>query len=162
MVTAPRVAYVLATTKGGTGRHVAMLVAGCAAAGLAVGVFGPAETRSLLGLEPGEDQETAHAWFEVVPISYRPRPASDLAAVRRLRRLLAARAPDVVHAHGLRAGVRRLPAGAVPAGGRPAGGLLGPGLPVRGLPVRGLPVRGVPVAGLPCHAGRAAGRPRWS
>jgi len=104
VVTAPRVAYVLATTKGGTGRHVAMLVAGCAAAGLAVGVFGPAETRSLLGLEPGEDQETAHAWFEVVPISYRPRPASDLAAVRRLRRLLAARAPDVVHAHGLRAG----------------------------------------------------------
>ncbi len=100
-MTAPRVTYVLGTAGGGTARHVAMLVAGCAAAGLDVGVCGPAATRPLVGLEsPGP----VRAWFEVVPISDRPRPARDAAVVLRLRRLLAAIAPDVVHAHGLRAG----------------------------------------------------------
>ncbi len=37
-------------------------------------------------------------------ISGRPRPSRDLAAVRRLRALLASFRPDVVHGHGLRAG----------------------------------------------------------
>ena len=36
------VSYLLATTAGGTGRHVAMLAGGCAARGAAVHVYGPA------------------------------------------------------------------------------------------------------------------------
>lgn len=39
-----KVAFVLGTSTGGTGRHVNMLAAGCAARGLAVEVFGPAQT----------------------------------------------------------------------------------------------------------------------
>src|SRR5215467_7715011 len=39
-----RIAYVLGTTAGGTGPHVAMLAQGCAARGMTVRVFGPAET----------------------------------------------------------------------------------------------------------------------
>ena len=39
-----------------------------------------------------------------VEIADRPRPARDAAAVLRLRRLLAGTQPEVVHAHGLRAG----------------------------------------------------------
>jgi len=92
-VTASRIACVLGTTAGGTGRHVAMLAEGCAAQGRAVRVFGPASTRSLF---PGVS-------FESVDIADRPRPAADAAAVRRLRGLLAGFGPDVVHAHGLRA-----------------------------------------------------------
>ncbi|HEU5418227.1 MAG TPA: glycosyltransferase family 4 protein [Streptosporangiaceae bacterium] len=42
--------------------------------------------------------------FHVVDISDRPRPARDAQAVLRLRRLLRRARPDVVHAHGLRAG----------------------------------------------------------
>jgi glycosyltransferase involved in cell wall biosynthesis len=42
--------------------------------------------------------------FVGVDIADRPRPAHDLATVLRLRRLLRAWAPDIVHAHGLRAG----------------------------------------------------------
>ena len=93
-MTAARVAYVIAATTGGTGRHVAMLAEGCAARGLAVSVFGPEATRSLFPA----------AAFVPVDIAGRPRPARDVAAVLRLRRLLARHAPDVVHAHGLRAG----------------------------------------------------------
>ena len=37
-------------------------------------------------------------------IAGQPRPARDVAAVLRLRRLLARDRPDVLHAHGLRAG----------------------------------------------------------
>jgi len=116
----PRIAYVLGTTAGGTGPHVAMLAQGCAAREMAVRVFGPAETgrryfpgrsgahqgggagQSLRGL-PG---------FAVVEMAVRPRPAHDLAAVLRLRRLLRGWAPDVVHAHGLRAGAFAVLAGA--------------------------------------------------
>lgn len=42
--------------------------------------------------------------FEAVEIADRVRPSRDLAAIRRLRSLLASSRPDVVHAHGLRAG----------------------------------------------------------
>lgn len=42
--------------------------------------------------------------FAPVGIADRPRPAGDLAAIRLLRRLLAGLRPDVVHAHGMRAG----------------------------------------------------------
>jgi glycosyltransferase involved in cell wall biosynthesis len=42
--------------------------------------------------------------FAAVEIADRPRPSRDLAAIRRLRALLAGSRPEVVHAHGLRAG----------------------------------------------------------
>ena len=136
-----RIAYVLGTTAGGTGPHVAMLAQGCAARGMAVRVFGPAAAgpryfsgprdpggREPGGLDPGgldpaprdpsmRDRGVEDAGMEgsgdglarapgfaVVAIGDRPRPSRDLAAVLRLRRLLRAWAPDVVHAHGLRAG----------------------------------------------------------
>jgi glycosyltransferase involved in cell wall biosynthesis len=92
-----RIAYVLATTAGGTGAHVAMLAQACAARGMAVGVFGPAAAgRRYFGARTPA--------LTPVEIGDRPRPARDLAAALRLRRLLRAWAPDVVHAHGLRAG----------------------------------------------------------
>ncbi len=47
-----RVGYVLGTTEGGTGRHVAMLARGSAAAGLGVRVFGPAATGVLFEASP--------------------------------------------------------------------------------------------------------------
>jgi glycosyltransferase involved in cell wall biosynthesis len=93
-VTAHRIAYVIGTTTGGTGRHVAMLAEGCAGRGMAVSVFGPPATRELFPA----------AVFTAVDIGDRPRPARDAAALRRLRGLIAGQAPDVVHAHGLRAG----------------------------------------------------------
>jgi glycosyltransferase involved in cell wall biosynthesis len=111
-VTRPRVAYVIAATAGGTGRHVAMLAEGCAARGLAVSVFGPGATRSLFPAVA----------FAPVDIADRPRPARDAAAVLRLRRLLARHAPDVVHAHGLRAGAAAAFALAGPRGRRPRPG----------------------------------------
>ncbi len=90
-----KVSYVLGTTSGGTGRHVAMLAQACAAAGVQVGVFGPSSTQSMFA--PG-------LAFTPVPIADRPRPVSDLTAVLRLRQGFAAARPDIVHAHGLRAG----------------------------------------------------------
>jgi glycosyltransferase involved in cell wall biosynthesis len=108
-----RIAYVLGTTAGGTGPHVAMLAQGCAARGMAVCVFGPAETgrRYFPGpgaeIGPGEGPEHGLGGppaFAVVEVADRPRPVRDLAAVLRLRRLLRGWAPDLVHAHGLRAG----------------------------------------------------------
>jgi glycosyltransferase involved in cell wall biosynthesis len=142
-----RIAYVLGTTAGGTGPHVAMLAHGCAARGMAVRVFGPAETgRRFFGGQPdaatggaGRDPAAESAGygpgegeasdgpaaegggygpaaggvgdgtarlpaFAAVAIGDRPRPGHDLAAVLRLRHLLRDWAPEVVHAHGLRAG----------------------------------------------------------
>jgi glycosyltransferase involved in cell wall biosynthesis len=107
----PRIAYVLGTTAGGTGPHVAMLAQGCAARGMAVRVFGPAET-GLRYFTAGQGPATGRAGggpgqppgFTAVAIGDRPRPGRDLAAVLRLRRLLRDWSPDVVHAHGLRAG----------------------------------------------------------
>lgn len=93
-MTAPRIAYLVATTAGGTGRHVAMLARGCAGRGMAVSVFGPAATREAFPA----------AAFAPVDIGDRPRPVRDAAGVLRLRRLIALSEPDVVHAHGLRAG----------------------------------------------------------
>jgi glycosyltransferase involved in cell wall biosynthesis len=107
-VTTARIAYVIGTTAGGTGRHVAMLAAGCAARGLAVSVFGPAQTRSLFPAVA----------FEPVEIGHRIRGARDWDATLRLRRLLARGAPDVVHAHGLRAGAATALALAGPPGRR--------------------------------------------
>ena len=95
-----KLAFVLGSSTGGTGRHVKMLAAGCAARGVRVEVFGPAQTDRDFGFEgsaPG-------VGFTAVEIADRPRLPGDLGAIRRLRRLLRAWRPDVVHAHGLRAG----------------------------------------------------------
>ncbi|MGI9008789.1 MAG: hypothetical protein ACR2FU_21810, partial [Streptosporangiaceae bacterium] len=58
-MTGPRIAYVLGTTAGGTGRHVVMLASGCAAAGLPVTVCGPAGIAPLLAAGPGPGQPGA-------------------------------------------------------------------------------------------------------
>jgi glycosyltransferase involved in cell wall biosynthesis len=94
-----RVAFVVGTTSGGTGRHVQMLAAGCAARGVAVSVFGPAQT----GRDFAFDATSAVA-FVPVEIADRPRPLQDSRGVFRLRRAVRASAADVVHAHGMRAG----------------------------------------------------------
>src|SRR5690348_5974278 len=107
----PRIAYVLGTTAGGTGPHVVMLAQGCAARGMTVRVFGPAETgrRYCPGQQNPASGRTGGGpaqppGFTAVAIGDRPRPGRDLAAMLRLRRLLRDWSPDVVHAHGLRAG----------------------------------------------------------
>jgi glycosyltransferase involved in cell wall biosynthesis len=95
-----KLAFVLGTSTGGTARHVRMLAAGCAARGVRVEVFGPAQTDrdfAFDGAGPG-------VGFTAVEIGDRPRLPGDLRAIGRLRRLLGAWGPDVVHAHGLRAG----------------------------------------------------------
>jgi glycosyltransferase involved in cell wall biosynthesis len=126
-----RLAYVLAGSAGGTVRHVAMLARACAAQGAQVAVFGPAGLAAGLSGQPsgtcpagsaaatGDRAGAEHdgkpwagsppgrpgvAAFTAVEIGSRPRPARDVAAVRRLRQLLAAERPCVVHAHGLRSG----------------------------------------------------------
>jgi glycosyltransferase involved in cell wall biosynthesis len=95
-----KLALVLGTSTGGTARHVRMLAAGCGARGVRVEVFGPAQTDrdfAFGGAAPG-------VGFTGVEIADRPRLPGDLRAIGRLRRLFRAWRPDVVHAHGLRAG----------------------------------------------------------
>ena len=97
-----RVALVLASSTGGIGRHVASLVEGLVRDGYEVSVHGPAATDERFGFaERG-------AAFTPVEIPTNPQPG-DVAAVRALRHALrddAGRGPlDVVHAHGLRAGL---------------------------------------------------------
>jgi glycosyltransferase involved in cell wall biosynthesis len=94
-----KVAFVLGTSTGGTARHVLMLAAGCAARGVSAEVFGPARTDEDFGFGAITGVE-----FTPVEIADRPRVRHDLRAVGRLRRLTAAWRPDVVHAHGQRAG----------------------------------------------------------
>ena len=101
-MTALRIACVFGTAAAGTGVHVAMLAEGCAARGLTVTAFGPAETWRRFFRGAAGDQGGVR--FTAVDIADRPRPAADAATVLRLRRLLATAAPDVVHAHGMRAG----------------------------------------------------------
>ena len=96
-----KVAFVLGTSTGGTARHVRTLAAGCAARGVAAGVFGPAQTDRDFGFSRLAGGQVS---FTPVEIADRPRVAHDVRAIRRLRRLLAAWRPDVAHAHGLRAG----------------------------------------------------------
>ena len=96
-----KVAFVLGTSTGGTARHVRTLAAGCAARGVAAGVFGPEQTDRDFGFSRLAGGQVS---FTPVDIADRPRVAHDLRAIRRLRRLLAAWRPDVAHAHGLRAG----------------------------------------------------------
>jgi glycosyltransferase involved in cell wall biosynthesis len=96
-----KVAFVLGTSTGGTARHVRMLAAGCAARGVAAEVFGPARTNRDFAFGAIAGGQVS---FTPVEIAGRPRVLHDLRAIRRLRRLIAAWRPDVVHAHGLRAG----------------------------------------------------------
>ncbi|GAA2863075.1 hypothetical protein GCM10010517_22130 [Streptosporangium fragile] len=88
-------AFVLGTSAGGVGRHVAMLAAGLTRAGRRVVVAGPPSTEETFGFT------ALGARFVPVPISDRPHPRNDLRAIRMLRALRGAHA---VHAHGLRAG----------------------------------------------------------
>lgn len=97
-----RVSFVVGTTTGGMGRHVAMLARGCARAGLEVQVLAPAAARWILTRHDEGAGGPGSAAFTAVPISDRPRPVSDWTAVWRIRRAVAGW--DVVHAHGLRAG----------------------------------------------------------
>jgi glycosyltransferase involved in cell wall biosynthesis len=96
-----KVAFVLGTSTGGTARHVRMLAGGVVARGVAAQVFGPARTDRDFGFGGLADGQVS---FTSVEIADRPRVRHDLRAIRRLRRLIAAWRPDVVHAHGLRAG----------------------------------------------------------
>jgi len=100
-----KIAFVLGTSTGGTARHVKMLAGGCAARGATVEVLGPAQTDRDFSFGGGQDPGAAGppVGFTAVEIADRPRLVRDLRAIVRLRRLLG-RGPDVVHAHGLRAG----------------------------------------------------------
>jgi glycosyltransferase involved in cell wall biosynthesis len=107
-----RLALVVAAVSGGTARHVAALAAGCQRAGMVVGAFGPAGSRDVFG-----DAIS----FTPVRIADRPRPAADATAIISLRRDLQAARPDVVHAHGVRAGAfAALALLAMRSAGRPA------------------------------------------
>ncbi len=112
-----KVAFVLGTTAGGTGRHVQMLVTGCAVRGVPSVVAGPAATQLHFGFgAPGAHSEAVQSeavqseavqfeavQFEAVQFGDRPNVRDGL-AVLRLRQVLARSGADVVHAHGLRAG----------------------------------------------------------
>jgi glycosyltransferase involved in cell wall biosynthesis len=86
-----KVAFVLGTTAGGTLRHVQMLAAGCAVRGVPALVCGPAE------------HAPDFPSYQTVQFGDRP-SVRDGRAVLQLRRILSREQPDVVHAHGLRAG----------------------------------------------------------
>ncbi|HET8681024.1 MAG TPA: glycosyltransferase family 4 protein [Micromonosporaceae bacterium] len=102
------VALVLGSSTGGIGAHVASLAGGLAAGGARVTVCGPADAEELFGFTG------RGAGFVPVEIPANPR-LRDARAVLALRSSLAAAEPDVVHAHGLRAGF----VAAAARGGRP-------------------------------------------
>jgi glycosyltransferase involved in cell wall biosynthesis len=107
-----KVVFVLGTTAGGTGRHVQMLAAGCAARGIEAEVFAPGETQREFSFGPGVTVRT---------IEFTDRPRSrDGWVVLRLRQLITRSGADTVHAHGLRAGALTAIALAfIPPGRRP-------------------------------------------
>ncbi|GLY24238.1 glycosyltransferase family 4 protein [Micromonospora sp. NBRC 101691] len=92
------VALLLASSTGGVGQHVRSVTRGLVAQGTSVLVCGPAATQEQF------DFVGAGARFTPVEIPASPTPA-DARAVLALRRALAAEPVDVVHAHGLRAGL---------------------------------------------------------
>lgn len=94
-----RVALVLATSTGGVGRHVRSLAQGLVTAGHEVVVCGPRDTDQWFGFT------AVGAEFVPVEIATGPDPVRDTRAVVRLRRVLREVTPQVVHAHGLRAGL---------------------------------------------------------
>ncbi|HEU0240782.1 MAG TPA: glycosyltransferase family 4 protein [Micromonosporaceae bacterium] len=96
--TPTRVALVLASSTGGIGRHVRSLTSGLAERGMTVAVYAPEETGRLFAFE------SLGATFTAVEIPATPQPG-DLRSVRDLRQALSSDGVDVVHAHGLRAGL---------------------------------------------------------
>jgi glycosyltransferase involved in cell wall biosynthesis len=93
-----RIGLVLASSTGGVGRHVASLVRGLVEAGHQVTVCGPAAADAQFHFSG------LGAAFAVVEIPASPQPR-DAAAVRGLGRLLRTARIDLIHAHGLRAGL---------------------------------------------------------
>ncbi len=98
-----RLALVLATSTGGVGQHVRSVSAALVEAGAQVLVCGPAATDELFDFSAGG------AAFAPVEIAAGVRPLADLRAARRLRRRTAH--CELVHAHGLRAGLVSVLAG---------------------------------------------------
>ncbi|WP_344138157.1 glycosyltransferase family 4 protein, partial [Luedemannella flava] len=92
------VALVLGSSTGGIGKHVASLAAGLVARGDAVTVYSPAETERQFGFAA---LGATHVPLEI-PASPR---LSDARSVAVLRRGLKERPAEVIHAHGLRAGL---------------------------------------------------------
>lgn len=99
-----RILIVLGTSTGGVGTHVAALAQNLAASGDVVGVIGPAQTQEQFGFD-----DRPRVRFAPLEISTTVGPA-DVAAVRRLRRLVTSFRADVVHAHGFRASLVTLAA----------------------------------------------------
>ncbi|MGY1696638.1 glycosyltransferase family 4 protein [Geodermatophilus sp. SYSU D00814] len=108
-----RLAEVLATSTGGVGTHLRSVLSALADAGAAVTVCGPAATDALFGF-------SAAARFTPVEISAGLDPVADTRAVLSLRRVLdgALSGADLVHAHGLRAGLVAAAAVRVAGGAR--------------------------------------------
>jgi glycosyltransferase involved in cell wall biosynthesis len=92
-----RIVEVLATSAGGVGTHVRSIVPELRAAGASVRVCGAPATEQLFGFS------AAGAEFRPVGISTGLAPVADSRAVVQLRRALDG--ADLVHAHGLRAGL---------------------------------------------------------
>jgi len=91
------IVQVLATSTGGVGTHVRAILPGLQAAGATVRVCGPPATDELFGFR------STGAQFRPVRIASGLRPAQDARALLSLRRSLGR--PDLIHAHGLRAGL---------------------------------------------------------
>jgi glycosyltransferase involved in cell wall biosynthesis len=108
-----RIALVLGPSTGGIGTHVASLAAGLVERGDAVLVVGPAETEERFGFR------AKGARFAPAPITAKPSPELPLAwwAARNALRGITGRGVDLVHAHGLTAGLTALAA-------RPSGAAL--------------------------------------
>lgn len=94
-----RIVFTIGTSAGGVGTHVHALARDLAAAGHEIGVIGPAATDEHFGfsLLPG-------VRFGVLELGTGI-GASDAALVRRQRTLLRSFSPQIVHAHGFRAGL---------------------------------------------------------
>jgi glycosyltransferase involved in cell wall biosynthesis len=92
-----RIAEVLATSTGGVGTHVRSVLPALLDAGAEVMVCGPAATDELFAFS------ATGAAFRAVGISAGLDPVADVRAVGALRR--ATRGVELVHAHGLRAGL---------------------------------------------------------
>jgi len=92
-----RIAEVLATSTGGVGTHLRSLLRPLGRAGASVRVCGPRATEELFAFT------ATGAEFRPVGISAGLAPVADVRAVLALRRATAG--ADLVHAHGLRAGL---------------------------------------------------------
>ncbi|GAB3654156.1 glycosyltransferase family 4 protein [Glycomyces tarimensis] len=101
-----RIALVLGPSTGGIGTHVASMASGLVERGDAVLVIGPPETEERFGFR------SRGARFAPAPITAKPSPELPLAwwAARGALRGATGRGVDVVHAHGLTAGITALAA----------------------------------------------------